>query len=82
MLWAIDATGRRLAGISTCLVRAVVVEARLSEPTRPLRFAIGVRRSHDGALHSHAWVADADRVLIGAPVGDGLELMVAWETAA
>ena len=81
VIWAIEATGRRLRGLSTCLVRAVVVEMRLGSAERPLRFEIGVKRGSDGALQSHAWVREGDRVLTGGPVDDLLP-MVAWEHAA
>ena len=82
VLWAIEATGRRLTGISTCLVRAIVAEARLSEAGRPLRLTVGVKRSSTGALQSHAWVADARRVLIGGPIDGEMVSIVAWESAA
>ena len=65
VIWAIEATGRRLAGVSTCLVRAIVAELALAHPERPLRLTIGVRRDLVGDLHAHAWVADEDRILIG-----------------
>jgi hypothetical protein len=82
VLWAIEATGRRLTGISTCLVRAIIAEARLSDAGRPLRLTVGVKRSPTGALQSHAWVADAQRVLIGGPIDSDMVSIVAWEGAA
>ena len=80
IIWAIEASGRRLQGVSTCLVRALVAELALSSPERPLRLTIGVRRAPGGDLESHAWVvdeADANRVLIGGSMAEQYEPLVA-----
>lgn len=82
VVWAVVATGRRMRGISTCLVRALVVEGCLSSPERPLRVTIGVKRVMSGSLHSHAWVDDRGRILIGGPVDVDLLPIVVWERAA
>ena len=80
VLWAVEATGRRLAGVSTCLVRAIVVEMRLSTPERPLRLTIGVKRSSSGdPLQAHAWVDDRDRILVGGSTADEYQPMLAWD---
>ena len=76
---AIQATGRRLPAISTCLVRAFVAELLLGSSARPLRLTIGVKQTPDGHLESHAWVADHESVLIGAPC-DGFVPIVEWRT--
>jgi hypothetical protein len=76
---AIEAVGRRLPAISTCLVRAFVAELLLRSPARPLRLTIGVKQTADGLLESHAWVTDQDSVLIGAPC-DGFVPIVDWST--
>ena len=76
---AIEGVGRRLPGISTCLVRAFVAELLLGSPARPLRLTIGVKRTADGLLESHAWVTDQDSVLIGAPC-EGFVPIVEWST--
>jgi Transglutaminase-like superfamily len=81
VLWAVEATGRRLAGFSSCLVRAVVVEARLREVGRPLQLTVGVKRSSAGNLQSHAWVAGAEGVLIGGPIDADMVPIAAWESA-
>ena len=78
VIWAIEATGRRLAGVSTCLVRAIIVEMRLSTPERPLRLTIGVNRAV-GDLRAHAWVDDRRRILIGASAEEFFPL-VAWDS--
>jgi transglutaminase superfamily protein len=80
VIWAIEASGRRLAGVSTCLVRAIIVEMRLSTPDRPLRLTIGVRRAAPGDLHAHAWVDDRSRVLIGASTAEEFLPLVAWDS--
>jgi len=76
---AIEAVGRRLPAISTCLVRAFVAELLLGSPARPLRLTIGVKQTPDGVLESHAWVTDQDSVLIGAPCDDFVPI-VEWST--
>ena len=81
VIWAIEATGRRLAGVSTCLVRAIIVDVRLSTPERPLRLTIGVKRSPEGdPLQAHAWVGDCDRILIGGATAEEFLPMLAWES--
>jgi Transglutaminase-like superfamily len=75
----IEAAGRRLPALSTCLVRAFVAELLLGSPARPLRLTIGVKQTPDGRLESHAWVTDHDLVLIGAPC-DGFVPIVEWST--
>ena len=80
VIWAIEASGRRLAGLSTCLVRAVIVDMCLSTPDRPLRLTIGVRRELVGDLQSHAWVDDRDRILIGGSTAGEFLPLVAWDS--
>jgi hypothetical protein len=81
VIWAIEATGRRLAGLSTCLVRAIVVDVRLSTPDRPLRLTIGVKRSlSSDPLQAHAWVGDRDRILIGGSTAGEFVPMLAWDS--
>ena len=83
VIWAIEATGRRLKGVSTCLVRAIVVDVRLSTPERPLRLTIGVKRPAAGApLQAHAWVDDRDRILIGGSTAEEFVPMLAWDSVA
>ena len=82
VVWAIESTGRRLAPVSTCLVRALVGEMRLSSSGRPLQLVIGVMRTEHGALRSHAWLRDRERVLIGGPVDHEFVPIVQWESAA
>jgi transglutaminase superfamily protein len=75
----VQATGRRLPAISTCLVRAFVAELLLASAARPLRLTIGVKQAPDGRLESHAWVTDHDSVLIGAPCEEFVPI-VEWSS--
>ena len=79
VVWAIQATGRRLGGLSSCLVRALVTDLVLGSPERPLCLTIGVRRTASGTLEAHAWVESGDRVLIGA-TSDDYVLFVGWNS--
>lgn len=82
VVWAIETTGRRLRGVSTCLVRALLVELRLSTPERPLQLTIGVTPAALGRIRAHAWVRDGDRVVIGGPVPCEFQPMIVWERVA
>jgi hypothetical protein len=66
IIWAIEATGRRLGRVSTCLLRALVAELVLNPTGGTISLTIGVRRTAD-AFEAHAWLARNGRVLIGAP---------------
>jgi len=82
VVWALNATGRRLRGLSTCLVRAIAAEMRLSSSTRPLYLVIGVKRTPAGILQSHAWLRDRERVLMGGPMDAGFTPIAEWGSAA
>ena len=77
-IWAIEATGRRFGRLSTCLVRALVAEALLNSPERPVSLTIGVKRADDGSLRAHAWVATENLVLMGATPEDYVPL-IEWK---
>jgi len=80
VVWALEVSGRRLAGLSTCLVRALVAELLLGSPGQPTRLTIGVRHGTNGStLESHAWVAREGRVVIGGP-SDGYISLVEWSS--
>jgi len=81
IIWAVEATGKRLARFSTCLVRALVIETRLSSREQPLSLAIGVKREASGSLRSHAWVLRGDRPLVGGPLDEEFVTVAAWESA-
>jgi hypothetical protein len=75
--WAIDATGRRLGRLSSCLARAVIAEMLFDPLDGPVIFNIGVRHAADGRFQAHAWIAIADRVLVGASSDDYVPV-VTW----
>ena len=75
--WAIEATGRRLGRMSTCLVRALVAELVLDQQDGPMTLTIGVRRTGAGVFHAHAWLAGHDHVLVGATTDEYLP-MASW----
>jgi hypothetical protein len=64
--WAIEASGRRLGRLSTCLSRALAAELVFDSSDFPVSLTIGVRRRAAGTLEAHAWLSRKDRVLIGA----------------
>ena len=74
IVWAIEATGRRLGRLSTCLIRALVAELMVDSHTGPVSLTIGVRRTATGTLEAHAWLARQDRVLIGATADEYVAL--------
>jgi Transglutaminase-like superfamily len=75
IVWAIEATGRRLGRLSTCLIRALVAELVLDSNEGPLSLTIGVRRTAAGTLEAHAWLARRDRILIGATADEYVPLV-------
>ena len=75
--WAIEAVGRRLPRLSTCLVRALAADLFLSAPGRTGRVRIGVRRGEAGELQSHAWFEREGRIVVGAAgASDYVELPI------
>jgi hypothetical protein len=80
VIWAIEASGRRLGALSTCLVRAIAVDMCLGTAERPLRLTIGVKRELVGDLQAHAWVDDRDRILIGGSTAGEFQPMLVWDS--
>jgi len=80
IIWAIEATGRRLGRVSTCLLRALVAELVLDPRGGTISLTIGVRRTAD-TLEAHAWLARNGRVLIGAPA-DAYAPLVNWTSSS
>lgn len=78
IVWAIEAAGRRLGRVSSCLVRALVAEVVLDPSRGPLSLTIGVRRS-SGTLEAHAWLTRQDCVIIGA-TSDQYTPIANWTT--
>jgi hypothetical protein len=80
--WAIEAVGRRLPWLSTCLVRALTADLFLSVPGRLSHVRVGVRRSEQGALESHAWFECDGRILVGGAGADSYVQLVTLETTS
>jgi hypothetical protein len=72
--WAIEAVGRRLGRLSTCLIRALVAELLLNAGDGPVKLTIGVKRTAAGTLVAHAWVTRQGRVLVGATADEYVPL--------
>jgi anti-sigma-K factor RskA len=77
LVWAIEATARRLGRLSTCLVRALVAQLVLNSDDGQVSLTIGVRHNSAGAFEAHAWVTRRDCVLLGA-TGDEYLPIVTW----
>jgi Transglutaminase-like superfamily len=78
--WAIEAVGRRLPWLSTCLVRALAADVFLTVPGALTHVRVGVRRSERGALESHAWFERNGRILVGRAGADTYVHLVTLET--
>ena len=76
IVWALEATGRRLGPLSSCLVRALVAEVVLDSNDGPVHLTIGVKRTGN-ALEAHAWVTRQNHILIGA-TSDQFIPLVTW----
>jgi len=76
--WAIEATGRRLGRLSTCLIRALVAELALDSNGGSVCLTIGIKRTEAGTLEAHAWLAREDRVLVGATSDEYVPLVI-WK---
>ena len=63
--WAVSAASRRVPGRSTCLSRALTVQALLARAGCASRLQVGVMRGAQGAVEGHAWVEYEDGILIG-----------------
>jgi Transglutaminase-like superfamily len=77
VIWAIEATGRRLGRSSTCLVRALAAEILLDPRGGPVILTIGVKRTGTGTLEAHAWLARNGQILIGGS-NDEYAPLVSW----
>jgi hypothetical protein len=63
--WAVMAASRRVPGATTCLSRALTVQAMLARGGCPSRLQVGVSRGKRGEVEGHAWVEYQGRILIG-----------------
>ena len=65
IVWAIDATTRRLPQCNSCLPRALAARFLLARWGYPAELSIGVAKNNDGELEAHAWVETLGKVVIG-----------------
>jgi hypothetical protein len=65
VVWAVTAASLRVPGPTTCLSRALAVQALLARHGFPSRLQVGVVRGKQGQVEGHAWVECDGRVLIG-----------------
>jgi len=70
VVWAVTAASRRLPGGSTCLSRALSVQALLARAGYPSRLHFGVVRGDHDQLEGHAWVECDGRIVIGGSASE------------
>jgi len=68
--WAVTAASRRVPGRTTCLSRALTVQALLARSGYPSRLRVGVLRGKQGEVEGHAWVECEGRILIGGTASE------------
>ena len=69
LLWAVEATCRRLFSRETCLTQAITAYVLLVlRGAQPPELQIGVKQLPDGTVAAHAWLEREDTVLIGGDV--------------
>jgi hypothetical protein len=70
VVWAVTAASRRVPGRTTCLSRALTVQALLARSGHPSRLHVGVIRGKQGEVEGHAWVECDGRILVGGTVSE------------
>jgi hypothetical protein len=70
VVWAVDAASRHVPGRTTCLTRALTVQAMLAWGRYPSRLHVGVVRGRQGQLEAHAWVECDGRILVGGSASE------------
>lgn len=71
IIWAVTAASRRAPRwMTTCLSRALTVQAMLAHRGYPSRLHVGVTRDPQGKLEGHAWLERQGRILIGGSVAE------------
>lgn len=64
LAWSVRAAGRLVPG-TTCLTRALALQALLAGRGRASRLHVGFVRTPGGAVRGHAWLEHEGRVLLG-----------------
>ena len=62
--WAVAGVGACIPG-TTCLIRAIALQAMLARTGHSCRVEIGVIK--DPEFRAHAWVVAGDRIVLGGP---------------
>jgi hypothetical protein len=65
IVWAVEAVGRRLPPIGTCLTQALAAHVLLARRGHRSNLRIGVTRDAGGKFVAHAWLEKDGAVLIG-----------------
>jgi hypothetical protein len=63
--WAVNAVGRRLGPLTTCLGMALVARLLLTRRSIPSRLHFGVARDEVRNFTAHAWLECDGRVIVG-----------------
>ena len=68
LAWAVSVVGNRLPG-TTCLSRALTLQALLHQNGYPADVRIGVTKDEKGRLEAHAWVeSERQRIMEGSGI--------------
>ncbi len=65
VIWAVEAVGRHLPAIGTCLTQALAAHVLLARRGFPSNLRIGVARTANGTFEAHAWLERDGTILIG-----------------
>ncbi|HEY9827202.1 MAG TPA: lasso peptide biosynthesis B2 protein [Stenomitos sp.] len=65
VVWAVDASARRMVKPVKCLARALTVKALLGQHNCPADLKIGVAKNQQAQLEAHAWIEVEGQVVIG-----------------
>jgi hypothetical protein len=72
MHWALYGVGRRLPWRSDCLIEALAAKRWLDRAGGTATLKLGVRRTEEGGLMAHAWLAIGETAVSGGPIAEGL----------
>jgi hypothetical protein len=70
VIWAVEAIGRRIPSVGTCLMQALAAHVLLGRRGHHSNLRIGVIRDHKGEFTAHAWLEKDGTVLIGGDWSD------------
>jgi hypothetical protein len=70
VIWAVEAIGRRMPSVGTCLTQALAAYVLLARRGHHSNLRIGVTRDRKGEFVAHAWLEKDGTVLIGGDWSD------------